>query len=153
MKKVLSLFLVIVLSISLSMSFVSDANAVNKTKRHKSNTHATTVAKRKHSNKKMKPPKRITRSKTAHYYRNHSEKWSVTVTATFAYGNGKVKCTKAAVSTKSCDKNWFITSKSSRRDGSCAIAKATGTQYYNDCPVKDITKSVKISCTPSGQIY
>lgn len=91
-----------------------------------------------------------TKSKTAKYYSGDIAKWYVKVTGTFTYGNGTSNCTSSSVSAGSYASNWKISSKSASKSGSTATAKATAKKYYDGSVVETLTKTVKLTCSPTG---
>ena len=93
-----------------------------------------------------------TKSKTATYYdSNGIAKWYVRVTGTFTYGNGTSKCTSSSVTAKSYDTSiWNISSKSASKSGNKAIATASARQYLSGRYVATLSKTVTLTCSPTG---
>lgn len=92
-----------------------------------------------------------TKAKTSTAYSNSGQKlWSVTVTGTFTYGNGTSKCTSSSASAKSYVSDWSIANKSASRSGNKASATATAVQYLNGHEVQRKTKTVTLTCSPTG---
>lgn len=92
-----------------------------------------------------------TKSKTT-YIKNSSGNvmWYVKVTGTFTYGNGSAKCTKSVCTAESKDKTWKVSNKSSSKSGNKASATAKGTHYLNGAPLESITRTVTLTCSPTG---
>lgn len=97
--------------------------------------------------------KTTTKTKTT-YYKNSfgSVMWSVSIKATFTYNGSTSKCTRCSHSTTAPGKSWSIKSSSSSKSGNKATAKATATHTDSDGSKNNITKSVTISCSPSGKV-
>lgn len=92
-----------------------------------------------------------TKSKTVKYYNADDEvMWYVKVTGTFTYGNGSSKCTSSSVSAASYASTWKITNKSASNSGSTAIATATAKQYFDGTVIKTVSRTVKLTCSPTG---
>lgn len=93
-----------------------------------------------------------TKSKTIKYYNaNNQVMWQATVTGTFSYGNGTAKCTKSSVSAKSFTSEWKITDKSSSISKNSALAKVTAKQYLNSTVINIINRTLKLTCSPTGE--
>lgn len=94
----------------------------------------------------------VTKSKTVKYYsKNNTVKWYVKVTGTFTYDNGFARCIKSSVFVASEADTWKITSKSSNKSGNLANATVTAKQYLRNKEIKTITKTVKLTCSPTGE--
>lgn len=95
--------------------------------------------------------KTATKSKTT-YCKNSSGNvmWYVKVTGTFTCGNGSARCTKSTCTAKSNNKTWKVSNRSSSKRGNKASATATGTHYMNGVKMESITRTVTITCSPSG---
>lgn len=92
-----------------------------------------------------------TKSKTT-YYKNASGAvmWYVKVTGTFTYGDGTSKCISATPSAASQNANWKVSSISGGKSGNEAHATATGKQYVDGTVVDTKTKTVTLTCSPTG---
>ncbi|MCI8485485.1 MAG: hypothetical protein HFH41_14280 [Lachnospiraceae bacterium] len=96
-------------------------------------------------------PKTATKSKTTKYKNSSGQVlWYVKVTGTFTYGNGSAKCTKATPSAASNSPYWKVSGISGSKSGNKASAKATGTHYMGSGHVPPLTKTVTLTCSPSG---
>lgn len=97
--------------------------------------------------------KTITKTKTT-YYKNASGSvmWSVSIKATFTYNGSTSKCTSCSHSTTAPGKTWSIKNYSSSKSGNKATAKAVATHTGSDGAKSDISRSVTISCSPSGTV-
>lgn len=76
--------------------------------------------------------------------------WYVKVTGTFTYGNGTSKCTNSLVTAESKSDVWKIANKSANKSGNKAVAKATAKLYYGGSVIETKTKTVTLTCDPSG---
>ena len=95
--------------------------------------------------------KTVTKSKTTYYKnKNGVTLWHVKITGTFTYGDGKAKCTKATPAAASKSAAWKVSNISGNRSGNKASATATGKQYVGGSVVNTKTKTVTLSCSPSG---
>ncbi len=95
-----------------------------------------------------------TKSKTV-YYENSAGKsvWYVRVTGTFTYGDGTARCISATPSAASLDSNWKVSNITGGKSGNKATATATGTHYQNGTARESITKTVTLTCGPTGMFY
>lgn len=78
--------------------------------------------------------------------------WSVTVTGTFSYNGKTAKCTKASDSVTSPGSYWSIVSSSASKSGATAKATATAKKTVNGRVTQKITKTIKLTCSPSGKL-
>ncbi len=92
-----------------------------------------------------------TKSKTT-YFKNSSGTtiWYVKVTGTFKYGNGSATCTSSSVTAKSNSNAWKITSKSASKSSNKATAKATAKKYVDGVVIDTKSKTVTLTCSPTG---
>lgn len=92
-----------------------------------------------------------TKSKTTRFY-NSSDvlQWSVKVTGTFKYGGGSAKCTDSTVTATSSSAAWKISNKSASKSGAAAKASATAKRYSNGVAVQTLSKTVTLTCSPTG---
>ena len=95
-----------------------------------------------------------TKSKTV-YYENSAGKsvWYVRVTGTFTYGDGTARCTSATPSAASLDSNWKVSDITGGKSGNKATATATGKRYNGNIVVETVTKTVTLTCGPTGMFY
>lgn len=93
-----------------------------------------------------------TKSKTT-YYKNASGDvlWYVRVTGTFKYGNGSSTCISASVKAESQHSSWTVHNISSSKTANKAIGKATGKLHQAGVVINTITKTVTLTCSPTGQ--
>lgn len=78
--------------------------------------------------------------------------WSVKVTARFSYNGTTATCTSSSVSTTINNSAWKISNKYSTRCANYGTATATGQEYINNKLVKSVTKTVKLTCSPTGTL-
>ena len=95
-----------------------------------------------------------TKSKTV-YYENSAGKrlWYVTVTGTFLYGDGTAKCTAATPTAASLDSSWKVSNITGGKSTNKATATAKGTRYDSGSAKESITKTVTLTCGPTGIFY
>lgn len=92
-----------------------------------------------------------TKSKTAYYESSSGERlWYVRVTGTFTYGNGTAKCTSSTPSAAAQNATWKVSNISGSKSGNSASATATGKQYYAGKVIDSKTKTVTLTCSPTG---
>ncbi len=92
-----------------------------------------------------------TKSKTAYYENAAGETmWYVRVTGTFTYGNGTAKCTAATPTAEAIGSTWKVSNISGSKSGNSASATATGKQYYAGKVIDSKTKTVTLTCSPTG---
>lgn len=89
-------------------------------------------------------------TKKVNYYNGNTLLWSVSVRGTFNYGGNSASCTASTVSAYSNDSNWKITNSSSWKSGNTAYASANGTRYFIGITMETISRTVSLSCSPSG---
>ncbi len=92
-----------------------------------------------------------TKSKTA-YYENAAGKvmWYVKVTGTFTYGDGTSKCISATPSAASQNSDWKVSNVTGGKSGNKAYATATGKKYLDGTVIDTKTKTVTLTCSPTG---
>lgn len=95
-----------------------------------------------------------TKTKTVYYESESGKKlWYVSVTGTFLYGDGTAKCTASTPSAASLDSNWKVSNITGGKSGNKATATATGTRYLNGIAKESITRTVTLTCGPTGMFY
>ena len=94
----------------------------------------------------------VTKSKTT-YYKNASGSvmWYIKVTGTFKYNGQTSSCTKATVTAESKSSSWKVSNKSSKAYDNKAKATATGKHYQSNTLLDTVTKSVILTCSPTGK--
>ena len=94
----------------------------------------------------------VTKSKTTKY-KNASGvvQWYVKVTGTFRYGGGSSTCTACSVTAESKSASWKVSNRNCSHSGSTASASATGKHYEGSTIIKTVKKTVKLTCSPSGE--
>ena len=92
-----------------------------------------------------------TKSKTS-YYKNAAGEtmWYVRVTGTFTYGDGTARCISVTPIAASYVSDWRVFDISGNKSGNKASATATGKQYVNGIVVDSHTKTVTLTCSPTG---
>ncbi len=78
--------------------------------------------------------------------------WTVSITATFTYDGTRATCTSCTPSAKSYASSWTIKSVTSSKNGNSAKATAVATQTDANGTSQNITKSVTITCSPTGVV-
>lgn len=93
----------------------------------------------------------VTKSKTS-YYKNAegTTLWYVRVTGTFTYGNGSSRCTSDTPYAVSQASMWKVSNISGSHSENHASATATGKRYFDGSVVESITKTVTLTCSPTG---
>ena len=92
-----------------------------------------------------------TKSKTQ-YMRDASAAvlWYVRVTGTFTYGNGSSQCISVTPSAAAVNSTWKVSNISGSKSGNKASATATGKQYADGTVVQTMTRTVTLTCSPTG---
>lgn len=92
-----------------------------------------------------------TKSKTQ-YMRDDSGVvlWYVKVTGTFTYGGGSAKCTSVTPSATAVGSTWKVSNISGSKSGNKASATATGKQYVDGVVTQSMTRTVTLTCSPTG---
>ena len=95
-----------------------------------------------------------TASKTT-YIKDSSQNvlWYVSITATFSYDGTTAACTSCSPHATAQDSQWSIKSSSASKSGNSATATATAVRSLSFGLVQESTKSVTISCSPTGEIF
>lgn len=78
--------------------------------------------------------------------------WYVSITATFSYDGTTAACTSCSHQAASQSSQWSIKSSSASKSGNSATATATAVRSLSFGLVQEATKSVTISCSPTGEI-
>lgn len=92
-----------------------------------------------------------TKSKTTYFKNaNGTTLWYVRVTGTFTYGNGTATCTKVIPSAVSKSSSWKVSTPTGKRSGNKASATATGKHYVSGIVTNSKTKTVTLTCSPTG---
>ncbi|RGE97407.1 hypothetical protein DW660_00165 [Coprobacillus sp. AM23-9LB] len=92
-----------------------------------------------------------TASKIARYNSSTGvQKWYVTVTGTFSYGNGSAKCISSSVKSGVYNNKWAISSKSASKSGATAIASATAKHSYDNTAYETKKLTVRLTCSSTG---
>lgn len=78
--------------------------------------------------------------------------WSVTVKANFTYNGTTATCTSSSVSATIKDSTWKISNKYSTRCSNYGTATATANRYSDGKIINTITKTVKLTCSPTGTL-
>lgn len=95
----------------------------------------------------------ITATKTSYYVdSNQNILWYVSVTATFSYDGTSAWCTGCSHDAQSSSGAWTIKSSSHSSSGNSATATATAMNRNNFGISREYTRSVTISCSPTGEI-
>ena len=76
--------------------------------------------------------------------------WYVKVTGTFTYGDGSAKCTSVTPSAAAIASTWKVSDISGSKSGNKASATATGKQYADGKVVQTMTRTVTLTCSPTG---
>ena len=76
--------------------------------------------------------------------------WSVT--ARFSYNGATATCISSSISTTIKDSSWKISNKYSTRCSNYGTATATANKYSSGKIINTITKTVKLTCSPTGTL-
>lgn len=92
-----------------------------------------------------------TKTKTTYYKNSNDETlWYVRVKGTFTYGNGTSKCTAVTPSAASQNTYWKVSNISGSKSGNTASATATGKYVVSGSVLNVKTKTVTLTCSPTG---
>lgn len=92
-------------------------------------------------------------TKTKKFYNDKDQvMWSVSVHGTFTYTGSNSKCTASTVSTTCPGSTWKIISCNASKTGNKATASATAGQYILGQLSYKVSKSVTLTCSPSGKL-
>ena len=69
------------------------------------------------------------------------------------FSKGTAKCTASTPSAASLDSNWKVSNITGGKSGNKATATATGTRYLNGIAKESITRTVTLTCGPTGMFY
>lgn len=78
--------------------------------------------------------------------------WFVKVTARFSYNGATATCISSSISTTIKDSSWKISNKYSTRCSNYGTATATANKYSSGKIINTITKTVKLTCSPTGTL-
>ena len=91
--------------------------------------------------------------KYVHYYdKNGVRLWSVYLKGTFTYNGETVSCTDASTRYYIYDNDWEMICCNSEKSGATAKANFKFKQYKLGVPLKEIEKSIKLTCDSNGKI-
>ncbi len=97
--------------------------------------------------------KYITKTKTTQLKNSAGEVlWSVSIKATFSYNGTTSKCTSCTPSATAYASSWSIKRVTSNKSGNSATATAIATHTATSGNTADTTKSVTITCSPTGVV-
>ncbi len=90
--------------------------------------------------------------KYVHYYdKNGVRLWSVYLKGTFTYNGETVSCTDASARYYIYDNDWEMIYCNSEKSGATATAKFKFKQYKLGVPLKEIEKSITLTCDANGK--
>lgn len=93
----------------------------------------------------------VTKTKTSKYYNSSgATMWAIRVQGTFTYNGTTCTCTKAAHKATSYASTWTIISASHSKSGNHATATATARHDFGGGITSDYTRSVTLTCSPTG---
>lgn len=78
--------------------------------------------------------------------------WTITVNGSFSYNGSSSTCTASSISTTCPNTNWKLVNKSARKSGSSAIASATAKKYVGSTCIKNIDRTVRLTCSRTGTL-
>lgn len=87
-------------------------------------------------------------------YKSSSGKiiWSVTVKGSFTFNGKTSSCTSSTVTTSCPGAGWKITNSSANKSGATASASATAKKYIDGKCINTIARTVKLTCSKSGNL-
>lgn len=151
MKKFLSIFLAVVLLFSVLPAYGAETDSV--TIEYLDNGYYTVTVIGDVPSNFIQPMSTTTETKSkTTYVKNSAGKmlWYVRVTGTFTYGNGTARCTSATPSAASQDSAWKVSDITGGKFAATAYASATGKQYLDGAVINSISKTVSLTCSPTG---
>ena len=93
----------------------------------------------------------VSKSKTARFYNSENQvMWYVKVTGSFTYTGSSAKCNSASVTADSLSNSWKVSKLSAAHSGATAYASATGKQYFLGTVIDTISRTVSLTCSPTG---
>lgn len=91
--------------------------------------------------------------KYVHYYdKNGVHLWSVYLSGTFRYNGKSVVCTDASVRHYIYDNDWKLLYCNAEKSGATATANFKFKQYKLGVPLKEIEKSITLTCDTNGKL-
>lgn len=161
MRKAIS---VLLLCITIIFSFQSTVHAVNITNSDSEiiiidgiNYYISTVITEQAANSpapKVADYTSKTATKTVYIHdENQNVLWYLSITGTFSYNGTSSICTSCSHQAVSLASQWSIKSSSSNKGGNAANAIATAIYHPPIGIVQECSKSVTISCSPTGEIF
>ena len=98
-------------------------------------------------------PQSVAKTKYAAYYdKNGILLWIVYLTADFTFDGEKSECTDAHTSYEIKDSDWKLLSSECDKADNTATADFTVKQYKLGIPLKEIQKTLKLTCDEKGNI-
>ena len=89
---------------------------------------------------------------SVHYDSDGSTNWKVVVNGTFTYANGVPICRSSTCSVTIYDSAWYTVSKSASKSGASAIANVAMGQKVLGVTVKEVSKTVTLTCDGNGNL-
>ena len=87
---------------------------------------------------------------TSHYSSKNEKEWDITVKGTFTFTGSSATCTNSTVSYNIYDKNWKVTSSKASKSGRTATGEFTLKKYFLGVPIKTDNETLTITCSNTG---
>lgn len=79
--------------------------------------------------------------------------WSITVNGKFSYNGKSATCTSSTYEKADYSISWRLSNARASKSGATASASVTAKQYHqNGSVLKTINKTVKLTCSPTGDL-
>ncbi len=102
---------------------------------------------------KLKGNKFVTKSKYANYYSSDGEMlWSVQLKAEFTYNGKKAVCNESEISYMIYDHDWQLLGSSHSEKDNTAQGSFVMKQYKLGVPLKEIEKTLTLTCDKNGNV-
>ncbi len=102
---------------------------------------------------KLKGNKFVTKSKYATYYSSEGEiLWSVHLKAEFTYNGKKAVCDKSEINAMIYDLDWRLLESSHSEKDNTAQGSFVMKQYKLGVPLKEIEKTLTLTCDKNGNV-
>ncbi len=97
--------------------------------------------------------KTVKKTKYANYYASNGKPlWSVYLTAEFSYNGKKALCTSSSISCVIVDKDWKLVYSSNSEQENTAVGNFVVKQYKLGVPLKEIEKTLTLTCDKNGNV-
>ena len=150
-KKLLALFVIAILVLSTQSAFAYTPSKTVSVEYFENGDYIVTIIEDVFTEQSVTRATTVTKSKTLNYNNANGETlWYVKVTGMFSYGDGTAKCLSSSPSAAAPASSWNVYDIHGSKSGATASATATGKQTINGIVTNSLTRTVTLTCSPTG---